>query len=151
VFSRTVTEERVTTRLTCPANYSSYLGTHILRRLVASGFDTTSDPSHPTDDDSIADERLELDRVRRPVTHEIELLEACFRSSITTVRADVDAVIGPAGRVLAVSNNAPDSQCVTDILTAIVFPRARIATRARWHFDYYIEDPNLYVKPLDCP
>jgi hypothetical protein len=127
VFSRTVTDERVSTRLSCPSPYASYAGGHALRRLAITGLTA---------------------EVRRAVVARRDRLEACLRSAPTSVQVDVQLVVDPSGGVLA--SAAGDRPCIGDALADLRVPRASTAALVRVHLDYTVEDPTAYATPLDC-
>ena len=145
VYSRTVTEDRVTDTVSCPKG-GGYTGGHALRRLVATRFELvpTVDPDVPSAGLGIAD-------IRTRINDKLDQFAACLRASTSSLQLDLEIAVAPGGGVISTRTTAHDPQCISDVLATITFPRSQFATRARWHFDFTVEDPNQYVKPLACP
>jgi hypothetical protein len=151
VVSRTVTQERVTGKLTCPDG-ASYGGSHALRRLAIKDLVVEA---VDTDFNHAPDAPLTRSQVRVPLSGIRDHVRRCLGSTSSTL--EMRALIIPAGAAFAldVTNKtqiAPDvATCVIDTIRNLAdFPRADTATRARWRFEYTVEDPMAYVKPLDC-
>jgi hypothetical protein len=129
VFSRTVTDERVTSELSCPAGYSSYTGSRALRRLTLAGLPA---------------------ELRRPILARRDRIEACFAATTTTVGIDLQLAMQPSGTLAVSDSSVAELSCVRDALADLRAPRTTTSRLARVHLDYTVEDPHVYATPLDC-
>lgn len=137
VFSRTVTDERVTTRLDCPAPHGSLVGGYSPRRLVVGQLTIEAADS------------LHRGRVVHPIHARVADLRSCF--GVTGERASVRIVISSRGHVIAVDTDATNAACVSAALGSLAFPSARGSTVAHWRLDYSAEDPRAHAMPIHCP
>jgi hypothetical protein len=126
VFSRTVTDERVTTRLDCPSPYSSYVGGRSLRHLAVA---------------DVSDAAL-----RPTIVRALDGLRRCFGA--TSERVDIELIVGANGTVLAATNTAADALCVHAVVMNLRFTGTQ---QGRFRVDYSVEDPAAHVKPIECP
>lgn len=150
VFSRTVTDERLTSRLDCPSPYSSYVGGRALRRLAITRIEVDP-PDHDTADTDDTDLVLDRGQLRKPIVQNLRDIEACLRAATASVTIDLRVVINTRGLVVSSVNDASDPRCIDSLVASLRFSRAARSTAARIQLDYTVDDPSAFAKPLDCP